>query len=304
MKRLDKFEQSYEDTMFRLHEESWLKNPGRCRHEWFEFLQQDSLLLEMNSEVFPVPKELLRNLVKDCYENDWKYAYEYAFPRLLRLMKKSSNIDVCDIDWGKMEENEGCFLMLICLPYETNVWKNNLKDFFTGSDIEKLFSIFNGQTGAYGTYSNGHMIILNSDKISTLKECEEVLEHELIHMIEAINGTSHSCSPMMLHILGSTSETKTWIVNLVNALFGLYDHMQTMTSYELDSVDARKKFLDTMFKDAAEAKTPDELWRKYEDFSTSSLLEGNLLFLWRLVQWEPDELQEIIKKIYDEFLKE
>jgi len=301
---MNRFEDAYKKIWFRLQKESWLKNPGRCKHEWFNLTSSTSLILEMNSMVFPIPKDLLSALVKDCYESNWELAREYAFPRLMKLMKSSENISRCNIDWDKMNEQLGCYLALICLPYDIESWKKNLSNMFNDDDIERLFYEFDGQKGVYGTYSNGHVIVLNSDYIDSLKSCEEAVEHELVHMIESINGDDESCSPMMLHILGNTNETKTWTISLINALLGLYDHMQAMSTSEDDTFSIRKKFLDKIFSDAAIANDSDELWKKYESFSTSRLLKDNLTFLWRLLRWEPEELPKIKQDIYDEFLEE
>jgi len=301
---MSRFNKAYEDAIgsFKIRSESWLKWPGRCKHEQFK-LRDENLLIEMNSHVFPVPKELLSFLVSKCYRSEWVLAEEYPFTKIIELMKKSENISKCQIDWKKLEAIQMQELLLICLPNDVEVWKERLRDIFSEEDACSLFKVIDGKKGASGTYSRGEMIILNSDFIDSLKDCEEILEHELIHMLKFINEEEQDCSPMMEHILSSTSETETWTVNLVNALFTLYDHKMAMFSDEEDTLETRKKFLDEVVE-TAKSMSFELLCYHWKKYKTSKLLEDNLLFLWRILRWEPPELPEIMRKLYSEFLEE
>lgn len=286
---------------FKLRDESWLRNPGRCKHEWFK-LRDESVVTEMNTKVWPVPKDLLSELVDECYRNGWCLAKEYPFTQVIKLVKSSENSSFCDME--KLERKRMDELLLVCLPSSIGVWKEKLKIFFNDEDIISLHNAVGSKKGASGTYSRGELVVLNADFISSLSDCAEILEHELIHMLKDINEQEQSCSPQMQFILGSTRETDTWTSNLANALLTMYDHKMAMLSGAKDTEEARKQFLDEVFSLAEKCQdfeTFHNLMKKYE---TSALQEDSLLFLWRLLRWEPEELPGIRKKIYAEFSSE
>jgi hypothetical protein len=216
-------------------------------------------------------------------------------------MKESENIEKCSIDWKKMEDYRTYSLLLVCLPYDLKTWKEKLRRYFNEETVESLFKSFSNQNGASRTYSNGQIIIVNSDMIDSSKDCEEILEHELIHMIEDINGAENTMSPSMRWILDSSNELKTYAVNLINSLLVLYDHKQTMFISDPDTSESRRRFLDEMLASAENSKTFEDFYSQYEEYANSKLIKNNLMFLWELFQWKPDELSKTVEDIYKEF---
>lgn len=300
---MDKFNKTYKEIWFKLRPPHRKINLNRkCYNEWF-ILRKNDILNEMNTKVFPVPKKLLNELIELCYRNDWNYAYEFPFISIYNWMKESKNIEECFIDWKKMDDYRTYSLMFICLPYDLKTWKDELGRYFKEDALTSLFESFDNQNGASGTYSNGQIIIVNSDKIDSLKDCEEIIEHELIHMIEDINGSENTMTPSMKWILDSPNELKTYIVNLINSLFALYDHKQTMFTDEIDTEKSKREFLDDIFKSAEDIKIFEDFYNSYEKYINSRLMKNNLMFLWQLVQWKPDEFLDIKTKIYREFLE-
>lgn len=298
---MSKFDEAFEKVWFKLrplHRQSC--SSRRCLNEHLA-LRKNSIIGEMNTEVFPVPKKLLSELIEACKKNDWRYAYEYPFITIYNWMKESENIEKCSIDWKKMDDYRTYSLLLICLPHHLKTWKEKLKSYFNEETIESLFKSFNGQNGASGTYSNGQIIIVNSDMIDSPKDCEEILEHELIHMIEDIDGAENTMSPSMKWILDSPNELKTYTVNLINSLLALYDHKQTMFTSDPDTPESRRRFLDDLLASAGSSKIFEDFYSQYEEYASSKLMKNNLMFLWQLVQWKPDELSKIVEDIYKEF---
>lgn len=279
------------------------KKIQRCKNEFFKF-RDDHLISEMNISTYPIPKKLLSELVRLCYSNDWKYANEFVFNYLIKLVKESENISQCKFDIDKLKEYRNHCLLFICLPYNLSIWKDHLKKFFASDDIiEKLFEDFNGENGAAGTYSNGQIIIINSDMISTLKDGEEMIEHELVHMFEDIDGAENVMSQSMQMILTSPNEVKTYTINLINSLYALYDHKQTMFTDQLDSKKERKKFLDNIFEDAEISSDIDVFYEKYRKYENSKLLYQNLWFLWNMCRWQPEEFDKFKNRIYEDFIQ-
>lgn len=122
-------------------------------------------------------------------------------------------------------------------------------------------------------------------------------------MIEGIDGVENTMSSSMKWILDSPNEVKTYTINLVNSLFALYDHKQVIFTDEADTRESRRKFLDDLLESAKNNNIFENFYGQYEKYASSRLTKGNLLFLWQLFQWRPEELDGIIRKIYDEFLE-
>ena len=102
-------------------------------------MRKNGVIGEMNTKVFPVPKKLLGELIKACYENSWKYVYEYPFITVYNWMKESENARLCRIDWRKMKGYRTYNLLFICLPYDLKIWKARLAGYFDEETIESLF---------------------------------------------------------------------------------------------------------------------------------------------------------------------
>lgn len=299
---MSKFDKAFEEVWFKLRPlHRQFCSSRRCFNEHFT-LRKNDIIGEMNTEVFPVPKKLLSKLIEACRKNGWRYAYEYPFISVYNWMKESENIEKCSIDWKKMDGYRTYSLLLVCLPYDLKTWKEKLVRHFNEETVEALFKAFNGQNGASETYSNGQIIIVNSDMVDSSKDCEEILEHELIHMVEDINGAKNTMSPSMKWILDSPNELKTYAVNLINSLLALYDHKQTMFTSDLDTPESGRRFLDDLLASAESSSTFEDFYSRYEEYASSKLAKSNLMFLWQLVQWRPNELSKIIEDIYKEFL--
>lgn len=298
---MSKFGKGFEEVWFKLRPlHRQLCSSRRCFNEHF-ILRKNSIIVEMNTEVISVPKKLLSELIEACRKNDWQYAYEYPFISIYKWMKESENIEKCSIDWKKMDDYRTYSLLLVCLPYDLKIWKDKLRKYFNEETIESLFKSFNGQNGASGTYSNGQIIIVNSDMVDSSKDCEEILEHELIHMIEDINGAENTMSPSMKWILDSPNALKIYSVNFINSLLAMYDHKQTMFTSDPDTPESRRRFLDDLLASAESSNTFEDFYSQYEEYAFSRLMKSNLMFLWNLDQWRPDELSKIVEDIYKEF---
>lgn len=282
------------------HKYQVIKDIQRCRNEFFNIKKND-LIVEMNTTTFPIPKKLLSELVDLCYKNNWQYANEFVFNYLIDLIEDSENIDLCKINLEKLKQYRTHCLMFICLPYDLNIWNVKLKRFFSKKQIEKLFKEFDDNPGVSGTYSNGQIIIVNSNYINTLKDAEEIIEHELVHIFEDINEDENIMSQTMQQILMSDGEINTYIINLINSLFALYDHKQTIFTNEIDSKESKKKFLDNMFKNASMTPSVEEFYNIYKKYENSKLLYQNLWFFWNMCRWQSDEFDDFKQKLYKEF---
>lgn len=297
---MDNFRRLYDKVALRtLH--APFKPMQRCKIEYARFKQKD-LLLEYNQSIYPVSKNLLSMLIGQAKSHGWRYVHEFGFGYIADLIKSSENLSKCKFDIKKIEEYRSYRLLFICLPYKIDIWKEQLSKYFDEKTVLSLFRSFGNAVGVSGTYSNGQLVIVNSGRISSQKDAEEIVEHELIHMLEYLDETENAMSKSMEQILASPNEVKAYAVNLVNSLEAAYDHITASRDGFKDSPEMRKEFLDKLFLDADVSESEDDLYGQYSYAGCSSLLRENLWFLWRMSRWRPDEFLEFKRKIYEEFI--
>lgn len=295
---MDNFRRLYSKITLRtLH--APFKLMQRCKIEYAKLRQKD-LLLEYNQSICPVPKNLLSMLISQAKSHSWRYVHEFGFGYIADLIKSSENLSKFKFDIKKIEGYRSYRLLFICLPYKLDIWKEELSKYFDEQIVLSLFRSFGNAVGVSGTYSNGQLVIVNSDRISAQKDAEEIVEHELIHMLEYLDEAENGMSKSMEQILSSPNEVKTYAVNLVNSLEAAYDHATASRDGFIDSPEIRKEFLDKLFLDADASESEDELYSQYA--GCSSLLRENLWFLWRMNRWRPDEFPEFKRTLYSEFV--
>ena len=182
-----------------------------------------------------------------------------------------------------------------------NIWLNDLKKYFNEDTIKNIFESFNGSNGVQGTYTNGYLMIINSDILHELKDIEEVVEHKFIHLFEDIDNAKPSrLSINLLKILQDPSEFKTFKVNLLNRLDKLSNKYFVQNSIE-DSIENNKKFLNELFSNAEVNENFDDFLNTINNYDNSKLLESNMYFFWYMIQSKPQEFNQWKSEIYQHF---
>lgn len=271
----------------------------KCLYESVNF----NIITEMNHSIFPIPKQLLSFYVKEVYENGFYYVSEYSMRKVIEDTKNSENFELLKIDMNKLNLTKNKSFLFICLPYKLNIWKKELKNWFTEIEIEKIFKKFDNSFGVSGTYHSGFLMIINSDFLNELKDIEEVVEHEFVHVFEEINNedVKENLSFDLLSIIQTPSEFKTYKINLVNRLEKIYNKYCIKFSLN-DSIKNRKKFLDKMFKGANDIRDLNVFINYIKKFDNSYLVDCNMYFLWNMVQWKTKEYEQFKKEIYENML--
>jgi hypothetical protein len=144
-------------------------------------------------------------------------------------------------------------------------------------------------------------MIINSDILRELKDIEEVVEHEFIHLFEDINNTKPSrLSINLLKILQDPSEFKTFKVNLLNRLDKLSNKYFVQKSIK-DSIENKMKFLNELFLNAEVHENFDDFLNTIKVYDNSKLLESNMYFFWYMVQSKHQEFNHWKSEIYQHF---
>ena len=260
-----------------------------------------NVLTEMNTNVYPIPKEVLSYFVKKIFDNGFIFTCCYSMKLIIELTKKSQNIDLLKFDIKKLEQAKDQSFLFICLPYKLNIWLNDLKIYFNEDTIKNIFKDFNGSNGVQGKYANGYLMIINSDVLHELKDIEEVVEHEFIHLFEDIDNTKPlRLSINLLKILQNPDEFKTFKVNLLNRLDKLSNKYFVQKAIE-DNIENKKNFLNELFSDAETNKNFDNFLNIVKEYDNSKLLESNMYFFWYMVQSKPQEFNQWKSEIYQHF---
>lgn len=260
-----------------------------------------NVLTEMNTNVYPIPKEVLSYFVKKIFDNGFIFTCCYSMKLIIDLTKKSQNIDLLKFDIKKLEQAKDQSFLFICLPYKLDIWLNDLKIYFNEDTIKNIFKDFNGSNGVQGKYANGYLMIINSDILHELKDIEEVVEHEFIHLFEDIDNTKPlRLSINLLKILQNPDEFKTFKVNLLNRLDKLSNKYFVQKAIE-DNIENKKNFLDELFSDAETNKNFDNFLKIVKEYDNSKLLESNMYFFWYMIQSKPQEFNQWKSEIYQHF---
>jgi hypothetical protein len=176
-----------------------------------------------------------------------------------------------------------------------------LKKYFNEETIKSIFKDFNAANGVQGTYTNGYLMIINSDILHELKDIEEVVEHEFIHLFENIDNANPSrLSINLLKILQRPNEFNTFKVNLLNRLDKLFNNYFIQNSIN-DSNENRKKFLNELFRNADINENFDDFLNTIKEYDNSKLLENNMYFFWYMIQSKPQEFNQWKSEIYQHF---
>ena len=260
-----------------------------------------NVLTEMNTNVYPIPKEVLSYFVKKIFDNGFIFTCCYSMKLIIDLTKKSQNIDLLKFDIKKLEQAKNQSFLFICLPYKLDIWLNDLKIYFNKDTIKNIFKDFNRSNGVQGRYANGYLMIINSDVLHELKDIEEVVEHEFIHLFEDIDNTKPlRLSINLLKILQNPNEFKTFKVNLLNRLDKLSNKYFVQKSIE-DNIENKKNFLNELFLDVETNKNFDNFLNIVKEYDNSKLLESNMYFFWYMVQSKPQEYNQWKSEIYQHF---
>ncbi len=281
-----------------------LLNKPKCEYKSIK-IKNNNLIFEMNTKIFPIPKDLLSFYVKEVYENGFYYIYENLMSNIIDLTKSSDNFNILKIKMNKLELTKNKRFLFICLPYKEELWIKELKNFFNENEIKSIFKDFKNERGCYGTYHSGFLVIINADFLQCLKDIEETVEHELIHMFEDINEEENdeNLSFDIISLLGHPSEFKTYTVNLMNRLDKIYDKYCIKHKIK-DSEKERKIFLDKIFNLVKKSPSPEYLLMQIEEYYDDSKLVGdNMLFFWNMLHWKTKEYEKFKNDIYDNFLK-
>ena len=260
-----------------------------------------NVLTEMNTNVYPIPKEVLSYFVKKIFDNGFIFTCCYSMKLIIDLTKKSKNIDLLKFDIKKLKQAKNQSFLFICLPYKLDIWLNDLKIYFNEDTIKNIFKDFNGSNGVQGKYANGYLMIINSDVLHELKDIEEVVEHEFIHLFEDIDNTKPlRLSINLLKILQNPNEFKTFKVNLLNRLDKLSNKYFVKKSIE-DNIENKKNFLNELFSAAETNENFDNFLKIVKEYDNSKLLESNMYFFWYMVQSKPQEFNQWKSEIYQHF---
>lgn len=260
-----------------------------------------NILTEMNTNVYPIPKEVLSYFVKKIFDNGFIFTCCCSMKLIIELTKKSQNIDLLKFNVKKLEKTKDKSFLFICLPYKLDIWLNDLKKYFNEETIKNIFENFNGSNGVQGTYTNGYLMIINSDILHELKDIEEVVEHELIHLFEDIDNSKQTrLSINLLKILQDPSEFKTFKVNLLNRLDKLSNKYFVQESIE-ESIENKKKILNELFSNAEINENFDDFLNTIKKYDNSKLLESNMYFFWYMIQSKPQEFNQWKSEIYQHF---
>ena len=143
-----------------------------------------NVITEMNSNIYPIPSEVLSHFVKKVFDNGFEYVHNYSMKTVINLIEESQNIDKIRFDIEKLKLIQNKSLLFICLPYQLNIWLEELHTYFNNEEIKNMFSTFNNVHGVQGTDVDGYLIIINSDKLHELKDIEKIVEREFIHLFE------------------------------------------------------------------------------------------------------------------------
>ena len=260
-----------------------------------------NVLAGMNTNVYPIPKEVLSYFVKKIFDNGFIFTCCYSMKLIIDLTKKSKNIDLLKFDIKKLKQAKNQSFLFICLPYKLDIWLNDLKIYFNKDTIKNIFKDFNGSNGVQGKYANGYLMIINSDVLHELKDIEEVVEHEFIHLFEDIDNTKPlRLSINLLKILQNPNEFKTFKVNLLNRLDKLSNKYFVQKSIE-DNIENKKNFLNELFSAAETNENFDNFLKIVKEYDNSKLLESNMYFFWYMVQSKPQEFNQWKSEIYQHF---
>ena len=269
-----------------------------------ESIHLNEIITEMNENVYPIPKELLSFLIKEIFENGFFYVKEFPMQVIIEKIKQSSNLKNINFSLKKVNQTKNKTLMIVCLPNKINIWIKELSKIFSEKEIEKTFNAFINRHGAFGTYHSGFLILLNADSLKELKDIEEVVEHELIHLFETIDNVQYDLdlSFDLETILEHPSEYKTHIVNLLNRLEKLFNKCVIdlkINNFEFDNY--KEKFVKDIFNIPKFTKNPLEFIEFFKEYDQSPLLEESLYFLWYLVKSNFKELREVKHKVFEHF---
>ena len=260
-----------------------------------------NVISEMNTNVYPIPKEVLSYFVKKIFDNGFLFTCCISMKLIIELTKKSQNIDLLKFDVKKLEKTKDQSFLFICLPYKLDIWLNDLKKYFNEETIKNIFKDFNAANGVQGTYTNGYLMIINSDVLHELKDIEEIVEHEFIHLFENIdNANPASLSINLLKILQRPNEFNTFKVNLLNRLDKLANKYFVQESIE-DSIENTKNFLNELFLNAEVNENFDDFLNTIKEYDNSKLLESNMYFFWYMTQSKPQEYNQWKSEIYQHF---
>lgn len=269
-----------------------------------ESIYLDEIITEMNENVYPIPKELLSFLVKEVFENGFFYVKELPMNIIIEKIKESQNFKKIQFSLEKINKTKNKTLMIVCLPNNIDIWIKELKKTFSEEEIRKTFALFMNRHGAFGTYHSGFLILLNANSLKELKDVEEVIEHELIHLFETIDNVKHDLdlSFDLETILEHPSEYKTHIVNLLNRLEKVFNKCVIELNINNSNFDHYKeKFVKDIFSIPKFTKKPEEFIDFFKAYDNSPLLEESLYFLWYLVKSNFKELKEVKHKVFEHF---
>lgn len=273
----------------------------KCLYKSVKFFDR-SLIFEMNDNVYPIPKDVLSFYVGASYEDNFDYVAEYKMSKIVHLTLSSENLDKVKFSIDRLKSVANQNILFVCLHADKEeAWQKNLQKWFKDNEINDILKSMKNKPGASGTYHSGFLIIVNSDFINDLKDAEEVIEHEFIHLFEEIDGANPAdVSLNLLELLQNPYEYKTYVVTLMNRLDKMYDRWCT-ENFEEDLKENRHEFLDRLFTTAADAPSVNDLINEYESLDSSTLMKSNMQFFWSMCHWKTKEFDDFKKKIYEHF---
>lgn len=286
--------------------DNYINNIPKCLYESIKLMKKN-VIHEMNSNIFPIPKTLLSYYVKEIFESGFYYVNENLMENIIDMTIDSENFDNLQIDIEKLKLTKNKHFLMICLPYNEKKWIAELAEYFKENEIKKIFNQMKDKNGAFGTYHSGFLIIINSNILKSLKDIEEAVEHEFIHMFESINDNKNDNDDLtynLVSLLGHPSEFKAYVVNLMNRLDKIYDKYCVKQKLKDDNFENRKIFLDNMFSLAKRSPSPQYLSNQIKiHYDDSKLINDNMTFFWSMLHWETKEFKKFKEDIYDHFLK-
>ena len=305
---MNKFDETYFKILHQTKSlyNDYLNNKPICLYESIKLIEND-IIVEMNNNVFPIPKDLLSFYVKEILENGFYYVFENSMKNVINMINSSDNFNILKINMKKVNQVKHKYFLMICLPYKKETWQKELKEYFQKNEIDSIFEKMNDKNGAFGTYHSGFLIILKADVLKCLKDIEVAVEHEFILMFEDINGDTYENSDLsdnIRELLGHPSEFNTYTVNLMNRLDKIYDKYCIKINLKDDNLKERKEFLDKMFSLVKRSPSPEYLTIQIQNYYDDSILVGdNMIFFWNMLHWKTKEFEKFKQNIYDHFLK-
>lgn len=71
----------------------------------------------MNSNIYPIPNEVLSHFIKKVFDNGFEYVFNYSMKTIINLIDQSQNINKIRFDIEKLKLTQNKSLLFICLPY-------------------------------------------------------------------------------------------------------------------------------------------------------------------------------------------